>query len=386
MSPIRFRAIAIHLPQFHPVPDNDRWWGRGFTEWRNVAKARPLFRGHRQPRIPGELGFYDLRLPAVREAQAELAREHGIHGFCYYHYWFHGRRLLEGPVDEILASKRPDFPFCLCWANESWSRTWLGDDRQMLLEQTYSPEDDRAHARWLVRAFADPRYIRVNNRPVFVIYRPTHLPDARACLARIREECIKAGVGDPYLIGADGRCAGKDTRRWGFDNTLRFEPQLGALPIVTQDRPGLRRLLRNMKRGVFSARLKVYDYTKARMFMTFFRRDYPDIPCVLVGWDNSPRRGAHGTIFINGTPAAFGHQLRLELDYRRQHPPADNDLFFLNAWNEWAEGNYLEPDIEHGRGFLEQVRDAFGAPAVTYPEAESVPGLSGQKLSVAQRG
>ncbi len=381
MPSTRFRAIAIHLPQFHPVPENDRWWGRGFTEWRNVARAQPLFSGHRQPRIPGELGFYDMRVPEVWEAQADLARSHGIHGFCYYHYWFHGHRLLERPVNEMLASGRPNFPFCLCWANESWSRSWLGDDREMLLEQTYSPEDDRAHARWLARAFADERYIRVNNRPVFIIYRPPHLPEPRATLERIREECVRAGVGDPYLIGADGRSPGTDSRTMGFDNTLRFEPQLGALPMILDDGRSLKRLSRNLRRGVVSSRLKLYDYGKARMFMTFHRRKYPDIPCVLVGWDNSPRRGDKGTIFLNSTPEAFGHQLRSELAYRQANPPTDNDLFFLNAWNEWAEGNYLEPDLEHGRAYLEEVKQAFPVEPV-YPPAESM-AESGRRFSLA---
>ena len=174
------RLIAFHLPQFHPIPENDLWWGAGFTEWTNVAKARPHFRGHQQPRLPADLGYYDLRLPEARAAQATLARSHGIEGFCYWHYWFHGKRLLERPVNEILTSGEPDFPFCLAWANESWSRTWLGDafDREILVEQKYSQEDDIEHARWLAEAFADPRYIRVHGRPLLVIYKPKALPDA----------------------------------------------------------------------------------------------------------------------------------------------------------------------------------------------------------------
>ena len=161
------RAIAFYLPQFHPIPENDAWWGKGFTEWTNVAKARPLFRGHYQPHLPADLGFYDLRLPETREAQAELAREHGISGFCYYHYWFHGRRLLERPFQEVLESGRPKFPFCLCWANEPWSRRWLGEEQDILIAQTYSREDDEAHSEYLSSVFSDERYITVGNRPVF---------------------------------------------------------------------------------------------------------------------------------------------------------------------------------------------------------------------------
>ena len=171
------RAIAFYLPQFHPIPENDVWWGKGFTEWTNVTKARPLFRGHYQPHLPADVGFYDLRLSETREAQAELAREHGISGFCYYHYWFHGRRLLERPFQEVLDSGRPKFPFCLCWANEPWSRRWLGEEQDILVDQTYSREDDEAHSEYLSSVFTDERYVTVDNRPVFLMYRPDRHPD-----------------------------------------------------------------------------------------------------------------------------------------------------------------------------------------------------------------
>jgi lipopolysaccharide biosynthesis protein len=184
----KVRLIAFHLPQFHPIPENDRWWEPGFTEWTNVTKAQPLFKGHLQPRLPADLGFYDLRLPEARAAQAELARRFGIEGFCDRHSWFHGDRLLGRPLDEILSSGQPDFPFCLAWANESWSRSWLGDDREILVGQTYSDEDDRAHARWLSRVFADPRYIRIHGRPMFVVYRPLSLPDARRTTDTLRQD------------------------------------------------------------------------------------------------------------------------------------------------------------------------------------------------------
>jgi lipopolysaccharide biosynthesis protein len=362
-----FRAVAIHLPQFHPVPENNLWWGAGFTEWTNVVRARPLFRGHDQPRIPRDLGFYDLRLPEARQAQADLARSYGIHGFCYYHYWFHGRRLLERPVEEILASGKPDFPFCLCWANESWGRSWLGDDREVLMEQSYSPEDDKRHVQWLIRAFSDPRYIRNRGRPVFLIYRPHEVP--QETLWTFRSECIKAGVGNPYLIGADGRCPTLDTRTIGYDMTMRFEPQLGALPQARTERLAAMRFARNLKRGYVSARLKIYDYTKARMFMRFRENNHPDLPCVFVGWDNSPRRGRGGIIMVNHSPDAFGAQLAQEVALRNAKPNRDCDLFFINAWNEWAEGNYLEPDQRFGHGYLEQVRKVLGATAAPVMEA-----------------
>lgn len=193
------RAIAFYLPQYHPVPENDEWWGKGFTEWRNVSKARPLFPGHYQPHLPADLGFYDLRLPEVREAQAELARAHGISGFVYYHYWFNGRRILERPFNEVLQSGKPDFPFCLCWANENWTRIWDGGDKHILLEQKYSAQDDLAHIQSLIPAFRDERYIRVNGKPLFLVYRAELIPDPVRTAAIWREAAIKAGVGDLYL-------------------------------------------------------------------------------------------------------------------------------------------------------------------------------------------
>jgi lipopolysaccharide biosynthesis protein len=188
------RFIAFYLPQYHPIPENDEWWGRGFTEWMNVSRAKPLFDGHYQPHLPAKLGFYDLRVPEVRQAQADLARRHGIEGFCYWHYWFEGKRLLERPFNEVLSSGQPDFPFCLAWANETWSRRWLGEDKDILQEQTYSLEDDLDHITWLMEAFADPRYIRVHGRPLFLIYKPFDLPDPERTTETFRSECVRNGV------------------------------------------------------------------------------------------------------------------------------------------------------------------------------------------------
>jgi lipopolysaccharide biosynthesis protein len=355
------RLIAFYLPQFHPIPENDRWWGRGFTEWTNVARARALFPGHYQPHLPADLGFYDLRLPEVRQAQADLAAAHGIEGFCYWHYWFNGQRLLERPFNEVLASGQPKLPFCLAWANETWSRRWLGDEQEILTRQTYSPEDDETHARWLAGAFADSRYIRVSNRPLFLVYRPGDLPNPQRTTDVLRGECIRRGLPEPYLLGIDAHRPGVDCRRLGFDSTLVFEPQLGALPGFKSDRASLRRLLRNLAQGVPSPRLKIYDYSAARALMTQRTRDFPCHPCVLVGWDNTPRRGLNGIILVNSTPDRFGASLRHALTSVSALPP-DQRLVFVNAWNEWAEGNHLEPDQRHGLAYLRAVAAATGAP------------------------
>src|SRR5580704_8011423 len=193
------RALAFYLPQFHPIPENDEWWGKGFTEWTNVVKAKPWFSGHYQPHVPTDLGFYDLRLPETREAQADLARQYGIYGFCYYHYWFHGRRLLERPFNEVLTTGRPDFPFCLCWANENWTRRWDGAERQILVKQTYSQQDDLEHIRWLLNAFDDRRYIRLEGKPLLLVYRAGDLPSPSRTAEAWRGEARKAGIGDIFL-------------------------------------------------------------------------------------------------------------------------------------------------------------------------------------------
>jgi len=337
------RLIAFYLPQFHPIPENDEWWGKGFTEWTKVVQARPLFDGHVQPRLPSTLGFYDLRVPEVREKQAALAREHGIEGFCYWHYWFNGKRLLERPFGEVLATGSPDFPFCLAWANETWSRRWLGEERDILIKQTYSREDDLEHVRWLIQAFADERYIRVDGRPVFLVYRPGDLPEPEVTIELWRSECIDAGLPEPFLLGVISH-QDQDWRTIGFDGNVDFEPQLGVLPGPLEDG------------------LKIYDYTYARKRMTARARDYPYYPCVFVSWDNTPRRGEDGIVFINATPDAFEAGLREAIRSVAQRP-TERRLVFVNAWNEWAEGNYLEPDTVRGRAYLEAVRRCADAAA-----------------------
>lgn len=350
----KIRTLAIHLPQFHPIPENDEWWGKGFTEWTNVAKAKPLFPGHDQPRIPADLGFYDLRLPEAREAQAKLAREYGIDGSCYYHYWFNGRRLLDRPVRDILASQRPDFPFCLFWANETWSRRWLGEERDILIEQTYSESDNIAHARYLASVFQDHRYIQVGGRPLFLIYRPTHIPILAHFISTLRECSRAAGTGDPFLLGCSSHAEGTDMRTLGLDGTMDFQPKLGFLPEAFEDKSTPERLARNRALGVDSPDLRLYDAKDFRQRIEDFRDqlDYPVHPSVFVSWDNTPRRGENGIVLLNNTPEDFAKSLESAKRHVNSPKFQGEKVVFINAWNEWAEGNYLEPDSSHGKKFL----------------------------------
>ncbi len=352
---VSMRTIAFYLPQYHPIPENDHWWEKGFTEWTNVTKAKPLFPGHYQPHLPADLGFYDLRLPEARQAQVELAKAYGIYGFCYYHYWFNGKRLLERPFNEVLSSGEPDFPFCLCWANETWSRRWLGEERNILQKQSYSVEDDLNHIRWLIQAFSDSRYIRYQQRPLFLIYRPLDLPEPVRTVEIFKNECIKHGLPEVYLLGVDSHRPGFKFQELGFDSTLVFEPQLGALPDFMNDGVKFSKLLRNLKLGIKSPKLKLYDYSEALRLMRNQKRDFSTHPCVFVSWDNTPRRGENAIIVLNSTPELFETALS-EVASCLLNKPSDDRLLFINAWNEWAEGNHLESDLKYGTQYLEAVK------------------------------
>lgn len=348
------RVIAFHLPQFHPIPENNAWWGEGFTEWTNTGKAKPLFRGHRQPNVPADLGYYDLRLPEARAAQAALAQAHGIDAFCFYHYWFGGRRLLERPVQEILASGEPAMPFCLCWANETWTGIWHGAPGRILVEQTYPGEaDHRAHFAVLAQAFADPRYLRVDGRPAFLIYRGWEIPGVRSVLALWNRLADEAGLPPPYFIAVRGANQGWDAQAHGFEATIT--PRLPARDPHAPSRHPLHRLQRWWKtlRGLPT----VHDYaTVVRDMLVEPPAGKIDLPCVVPNWDNTPRSGARGLVLQGATPALFRPHLRHALEMAARQPPAQR-LVFVKSWNEWAEGNYLEPDLTFGRGYLEAVRD-----------------------------
>jgi hypothetical protein len=357
----KIRPIAIYLPQYHPIPENDEWWGKGFTEWTNVRKSKPLFNSHNQPRIPHSLvGYYDLSDPNVMIRQASLASEYGIYGFAFYHYWFNGKQLLELPVNNMLNSGKPDFPFCLFWANETWSRRWLGEEKEILIKQTYSEEDDLNHIKWLIRAFKDNRYIKINNRPVFIIYRPFDFPDIRKTLLTFSNECLKEGIEKPYFISSNSHAGDIDMRAYGFDCILNFEPQLGILPDFMNDRKSFRKLLRNMKLGVLSSKLKLYDYSESKEKMSNRLFPYPYFPCSCISWDNSPRRGRNGIILKNNTPEIFKKYFRKSVKKLQEMNLGDEEKFiFINAWNEWAEGNYLEPDDKYGFEYLEAIKEVL---------------------------
>ena len=354
------RLIAFYLPQFHPTPDNDRWWGQGFTEWTNVVQAQRLFRGHYQPHLPADLGFYDLRLPETRQAQADLARDYGIYGFCYYHYWFHGRRLLERPFDEVLASGKPDFPFCLCWANESWTRAWDGCD-DPLIEQQYSEIDDLRHIRWLARAFQDQRYIRVDGKPLFLVYRASDLPNPARTTAIWREEAMKLGIGDIFLgmVESNFPSERREPESIGFDAAVEFQPDW-----FNQGSPLRRGKLWTLSRklGLTSRAYgdhDMFDYpTMVKRMLDKPRPSFLRFPCVTPSWDNSPRRKRKATILVGSTPETYRAWLE-EVVKTVQRRPTEERIVFITAWNEWAEGNHLEPDLRYGRAYLEATREAL---------------------------
>ena len=353
------RCIAFYLPQFHPIPENDAWWGKGFTEWINVASAMPVVPGHQQPHLPADLGFYDLRLPETRAAQADLARQYGVDAFCYYHYWFSGRRVLQRPVDEIVASGAPDFPFCLCWANEDWTRAWDGRSGEVLLRQHYSDADDRAHIRHLLPILMDRRYLRVGGRPVLLVYRTELMPDPRRTAELWRGEAVRAGLSGLYLVRVESFVTDLDPACIGFDAAVEFAPDWRRV------RPSLGARLRKLAayaglqaRGYRRHRFADYDDLVDHMLA---KPDpgYRRVPCVTPGFDNSPRRRRDALIFRNSTPAAYGRWLQRLLEQESARLlPEDEKLVFVNAWNEWAEGNHLEPCQRWKRAYLEAHAEA----------------------------
>jgi hypothetical protein len=344
----RARVLAFYLPQFHPIRENEEWWGPGFTEWTNAARARPLFRGHRQPHLPADLGFYDLRLPESRIAQAELAAAYGIEAFCYWHYWFAGRRILERPYTEMLASGVPDFSFCLAWANQTWSGVWHGAPERTLIEQTYpGREDHRRHFHHLLPAFMDRRYLRITAKPLFYVFRPELLPDPASFVETWRGLASEAGLPGLYLVAEVSDLLGggptyTDFDRAGFDAAV-YVRLPARVDRWTMARMRLRRkLLREPEQ---------FPYSPMPAELPAQLRDKVVYPCIYPNWDNTPRSGRAGIVITGGSPERFRGHVRsaVEAVVSRED---DERLVFVKSWNEWAEGNYLEPDLECGHGFL----------------------------------
>ena len=377
------RIIALYLPQFHPIPENDQWWGKGFTEWTNVAQARPVFKGHYQPRIPADLGFYDLRLPEVREQQAALAREAGIEAFCYYHYWFGGKQLLERPFNEVVQSGKPDFPFCICWANHTWSSaTWTskGNRSSVLMEQTYGgEEEDTAHFMTLLPAFRDSRYLTIDGKLVFCIYDAWHFEKVQSFMQTWRRLAEKHKLPEFYFIAMTSNTLSFDIHSpkpysrkmpdlessrdiyetllaMGFDAVNSFGKRRGEMLTKGLTRNLLNRLLEitHMNIGVNS-----YDYAKT--VANFFAPEdtWENVfPTIMPQWDRTARNANREGIYTNATPELFAQHIQKALEVIHNKKD-EHKVLFLKSWNEWAEGNYVEPDLRYGHQWLDAIKNTI---------------------------
>ncbi len=349
------RALAVVLPQFHPFPENDAWWGKGFTEWTNVTKAKPRYRGHYQPHLPADLGFYDLRLPQTREDMATLAKEYGIHGFCIHHYWFNGKQLMERPVTEMLESGKPDFPFMLCWANENWTRRWDGQDQEILIKQDYSAHDHREHAAWLCQnAFKDERYIKIDGKPFFLFFNSHIIPDLKETIEIWREEVKKHGFTDIYLAGVrTASDAVPNAVEVGFDATIEWQPDWKTLAFP----PNFYNRLKN-KVGLGETYRKItYDEVVGKM-KALPEPANKNFKCIVPGWDNTARRKNNAFIIHDSTPEKYKAWFEFVCQNTTVYS-AEENFVFINAWNEWAEGNHLEPDRKWGVQYLEKTKEVL---------------------------
>lgn len=348
------RLIAFYLPQFHPIPENDRWWKKGFTEWMNVGKARSFYPGHYQPRVPADLGYYDLRVAETRRLQAEMAEKYGIEGFCYWHYWFgNGRQLLERPFNEVLSSGEPDYPFCLGWANESWRGFFHGlKTKETLIDQLYpGEEDDIAHFNAVLPAFKDHRYIKVDGKPLFLIYQP--LNDKEAVVAKMnlwRKLAAENGLNGIYFVGHSYHLENcrADLDSMGFDalNTVRmydYERKQKRLKRVAK-----------LFHKIFRIPYVVPYAAASKWFISDAEREETVFPTIIPNWDHTPRTGNRGLVLHGSDPDKFEKHLEDVLEHI-SHKPFEHRIAFVKSWNEWAEGNYLEPDLKYGMRYLETI-------------------------------
>lgn len=356
------KLVAYYLPQFHPIPENDKWWGKGFTEWTNVGKALPSFVGHYQPRLPGELGYYDLRGEDTMPRQIELAKQHGISAFCFYYYWFDGHRLLERPVEKLLRDSSLDIEYCLCWANENWSRRWDGSENDILMAQNHSEDDDLAIIDDLARFFKDDRYLKVDGKPVLVVYRANILPEVQKTIDRWRARCIDSGIGDIHLVAAE-TFGLKDPTKIGFDAGVEFPPHGVHAGEITSE----------LTHYHDTSKVTIYDYND--VVEAESPREYPEYRLyrsAMPSWDNTARKGINANVFHNSTPSRFKHWLTSLIKQSKQHLPRGERLIFINAWNEWAEGAYLEPDRRLGYANLMACHQALASQAEMKPPKVSV--------------
>jgi lipopolysaccharide biosynthesis protein len=367
------KPIAIILPQFHPIPENNHWWGEGFTEWTNVVKGKPRFSGHYQPHLPKDLGYYDLRLSETREAQVDLAKKFGIYGFCYYHYWFNGRRILEKPVDAILESGTPDFPFMLCWANENWTRNWDGGADRILLEQKYSIEDFILHARHLVKYFNDPRYIKISGKPVFAIYKDKFSNNIEEFIKVFRDELCAHGI-EIVLCRFErglGTSENLPTAFSIFDAGIEFQPLTRQfheailshklVSNITSCKPSVYKWLLNKfgQRAIFTDNIFKYLDVVENDLVNDYQQGWPIFPGVCPGWDNSSRRVNGSAIILDeSTPEIFKNWVSRKIKVTDWNLLPEQ-FVFVNAWNEWAEGNHLEPCERWGTQYLSALQQGI---------------------------
>lgn len=360
------KILAFFLPQYHTIPENDQWWGKGFTEWTNVRKAKPLFYGHYQPRVPLNHNYYNLLDPETRLWQADLAKKYGIYGFCYYHYWFKGKQLLEKPFDAVLQSGEPDLPFCLCWANEPWTRSWDGKESDVLMPQKYGEQDDwEKHFYYLLTAFQDKRYIKVDNQPMFVIYRTGNIPCCDEMIEFWNKLARQNGFAGIHLVEMLNTFQNKSFCQYS-KALLEFEP----LYTLAYDKPYFlkkqRKIFFSFKKTKLGSMIIPEHYPDRFNYDLIWRRivkrkHLPTNKLIYLGafvdWDNTPRKDWNGIIFQGANPQKFKKYLEKQL--RRSEKLEKSDFIFINAWNEWAEGTYLEPDQKYEYAYLQAIKEVI---------------------------
>ena len=332
------KPITFYLPQFHTFKENDEWWGKGFTEWTNTKKSKPRFDGHYQPRVPHkDIGYYKLDNIETIKKQIELAKEHGIYGFCFYYYWFSGKRLMEKPLDLFLEHKEIDFPFCLCWANENWTRRWDGLDREVLIKQEYNLDDNKKFIEDIKKYLLDDRYIKIDNKPLLLVYKPENIPNFLNMIKEWREYARELGIGELYIITQGAAFNVNSYNNTVVDGEFDFPPHAMEFESVK---------LNN------SSTTRAYDYKKTvNMIDKLYRKHFPlkdYYYTVTMAWDNSSRRKEKYLVYCNYSIESFYKWLRIIIRETRKRQKKDNRFIFINAWNEWAEGTYLEPDEKCG--------------------------------------